>query len=91
MKKAKFLGGSWNAENVGKTLWIVAILSASGSNVWTSLLSNNVKIVEEFEPNSKETGCVHVNLTEEGEEDVLIKRQKMGDEKSVTNSKRRKK
>jgi hypothetical protein len=90
-KKAKFLGGSWNAENVGKTMWIVAILSASGVNVWTSLLSNNVQIIEEFESNSKETGYVHVKLTEEEEGDVLTKRQKIGDEKSVTTSKRRKK
>lgn len=72
-------------------MWIVAILSASGVNVWTPLLSNSVKVIEEFESNSQETGYVHVKLTEEEEGYVPTKKQKIADEKSVTTSKRRKK
>jgi hypothetical protein len=75
-KKAKFFGGSWNAENVGKTVWITAILSASGVDVWTPspLSSNSIEDTAVSESDSKE--IVHVYAKSTREEEVCVPRKK---------------
>ena len=68
IEKAKEIGNSWTAENVGKVLWIVSIFSANNKNLNISDLS--------VKNNDKRKIDDEIQVNEEGSEEKMKKKRK---------------